>query len=79
MPTCARTSRSPTAGSGAIGDVEPVVRLMCDRVWWVRYRAGQALLKLKGMTADRLEAVRAQLGDVYARDMLEHVRAEAAI
>ncbi len=64
---------------GAIGDVEPVLRLMCDRVWWVRYRAGQALLKLKGMTADRLEAVRAQLGDVYARDMLEHVRAEAAI
>lgn len=64
---------------GAVGDVEPVVRLMCDRVWWVRYRAGQALLALKGMTADRLDAIRAQTGDVYARDMLEHVRAEAAI
>ena len=63
---------------GAVGDVEPVVRLMCDRVWWVRYRAGQALLALKGMTVDRLEMIRAQLGDVYARDMLEHVRAEAA-
>jgi HEAT repeat protein len=64
---------------GALGDVEPVLRLMCDRVWWVRYRAGQALLKLKGMTAERLESIRAQLGDVYARDMLEHVRAEASI
>jgi HEAT repeat protein len=64
---------------GAVDDAEPVVQLMCDRVWWVRYRAGQALLALKGMTAERLEAVRAQLGDVYARDMLEHVRAEAAI
>ncbi len=64
---------------GAVSDVEPVVRLMCDRVWWVRYRAGQALLKLKGMTAAHLDAVLAQLGDVYARDMLEHVRAEAAI
>jgi HEAT repeat protein len=64
---------------GGLGDVEPVVRLMCDRVWWVRYRAGQALLALKGMTSDRLEAVRAQIGDIYARDMLEHVRAEAAI
>ena len=64
---------------GALRDVEPVVRLMCDRVWWVRYRAGQALLALKGMTADRLEAIRAQMGDVYARDMLEHVRAEATI
>jgi hypothetical protein len=52
---------------------------MCDRVWWVRYRAGQALLGLKGMTAYHLEVVRAQLGDVYARDMLEHVRAEAAV
>ena len=63
---------------GGVGDVETVMRLMCDRVWWVRYRAGQALLALKGMTADRLEMIRAQLGDVYARDMLEHVRAEAA-
>ena len=63
---------------GALRDVEPVVRLLCDRVWWVRYRAGQALLALKGMTADRLEAVRGQVGDVYGRDMLEHVRAEAA-
>ncbi len=64
---------------GAIRDIEPVVRLMCDRVWWVRYRAGQALLALNGMTGDRLEAIRAQIGDVYARDMLEHVRAEASI
>jgi HEAT repeat protein len=64
---------------GDIGDVEPVVRLMCDRVWWVRYRAGQALLALKGMTAEKLEVIRAHMGDVYARDMLEHVRAEAAI
>jgi hypothetical protein len=64
---------------GSLGDAETVTRLMCDRVWWVRYRAGQALLTLKGMTADHLEMIRAQLGDVYARDMLEHVRAEAAI
>jgi HEAT repeat protein len=64
---------------GGLAETETVTRLMCDKVWWVRYRAGQALLKLKGMTADRLEAVRAQLGDAYARDMLEHVRAEAAI
>jgi HEAT repeat protein len=64
---------------GALSEVEPVIRLMCDRVWWVRYRAGQALLALKGMTPDRLEAVRAQLGDMYARDMLRHVMAEASV
>ena len=64
---------------GGLAEAETVTRLMCDRVWWVRYRAGQALLALKGMTADRLEAVRAHLTDTYARDMLEHLRAEAAI
>jgi HEAT repeat protein len=64
---------------GNLADTETVTRLMCDRVWWVRYRAGQALLKLKGMTADRLEAVRAHLTDPYARDMLAHVSAEAEI
>ncbi len=64
---------------GGLGDTETVTRLMCDRIWWVRYRAGQALLRLKGMTGERLEAVRMHLTDNYARDMLEHVRAEAAI
>ncbi len=64
---------------GGLAETGTVTQLMCDKVWWVRYRAGQALLKLKGMTADRLEAVRGQLTDAYARDMLEHVRAEAAI
>lgn len=64
---------------GALADTETVTKLMCDRVWWVRYRAGQALLRLKGMTEDRLQAIRGHLTDPYARDMLEHVRAEAAI
>jgi HEAT repeat protein len=64
---------------GGLADAETVTQLMCDRVWWVRYRAGQALLKLKGMTADRLEAVRQHLTDAYARDMLEHVCAEAVL
>lgn len=62
---------------GGVADAPTVARLMCDRVWWVRYRAGQALLRLKGMTDERLAAIRAQLGDIYARDMLEHVRAES--
>ena len=64
---------------GSLADTETVTRLMCDKVWWVRYRAGQALLKLKGMTSDRLDAVRTHLTDAYARDMLAHVAAEAAI
>ena len=90
LPKLARFAESPDADVrqslavaysrlGSLGDTETVTRLMCDRVWWVRYRAGQALLALKGMTADRLEAVRAHLTDAYARDMLAHVTAEAAI
>ena len=63
---------------GSLADAETVTRLMCDKVWWVRYRAGQALLALKGMTEDRLAAIREHLTDPYARDMLEHVRAEAS-
>ncbi len=64
---------------GSIADTVPVTHLMCDKVWWVRYRAGQALLKLKGMTATRLATERAGLTDAYARDMLAHVTAEASI
>ncbi len=63
----------------SLADTETVAQLMCDKVWWVRYRAGQALLKLKGMTADHLAAVRSHLTDSYARDMLAHVSAEAPI
>lgn len=90
LPELARFADSPDADVrqslavaygrlGGLADAETVTRLMCDRVWWVRYRAGQALLKLKGMTDDRLAAVREHLTDPYARDMLEHVRAEAVL
>ena len=64
---------------GGLGQIETLVRLMSDRVWWVRYRAAQAMLKLKNMDTDRLEAVRAGLSDPYARDMLEQARAEVAL
>ncbi len=55
-----------------------VIQLMCDPVWWVRYRAGQSLLNLLGTDSLTLETLRAQLKDPYALDMLEHVRAERA-
>jgi hypothetical protein len=62
---------------GGLGEIPTLVRLLCDPVWWVRYRAGQALLQLKGMTAARIEELRLELSDPYALDMLRHVRAEA--
>jgi HEAT repeat protein len=67
---------------GRLGDLAEtglLMSLMGDRVWWVRYRAAQAVLKLRGMNAEGLEAVRVQLTDPYALDMLEHVRAEESL
>lgn len=64
---------------GDLGQADLVLRLMSDPVWWVRYRAAQALLKLKGMDDGRLDAIRASLNDRYARDMLDQARAEAAV
>ena len=61
---------------GDLAETELLMQLMGDRVWWVRYRAAQALLKLRGMNAEALESVRARLIDPYALDMLKHVRAE---
>jgi hypothetical protein len=64
---------------GGLGEVDVLMRLMCDTVWWVRYRAGQALIQLKGMTPAGIESVRGRLTDNYALDMLDHVQAEARI
>jgi hypothetical protein len=61
---------------GDLAETELLMQLMGDGVWWVRYRAAQALLKLRGMTTEGIEAVRVRLIDPYALDMLKHVRAE---
>jgi len=67
---------------GRLGNLEQaglLVRLMGDPVWWVRYRAAQALLRLKGMDEPRLDLIRASLEDRFARDMLDQARAEASL
>jgi HEAT repeat protein len=64
---------------GDLAETELLMTLLGDRVWWVRYRAGQALLRLPGMDAAGLDTVRARLTDPYALDMLKHVRAEESL
>ena len=64
---------------GADEDRGLLVTLMSDRDWWVRYRAAQSQLMLPGNTPKRLDALRALLTDRFARDALDHVRAEQAI
>jgi HEAT repeat protein len=61
---------------GGLEDAATIVELMGDKVWWVRYRAAQALTTLRGMTRERLAVVRGSLTDRFARDMLDHVTAE---
>lgn len=90
LPELARYAESASAqvrehaaeAFGRLGGLEQealLVRLLGDRVWWVRYRAAQGLLKLTGMTRTRLDAIRDELADPYARDMLVQVRAEAEL
>jgi hypothetical protein len=64
---------------GGLDQTDVLMRLLCDPVWWVRYRSAQALIQLKGMTAAGIDAVRARLTDNYALDMLDHVQAEARV
>lgn len=64
---------------GGPGETELLMQLMCDRVWWVRYRAGQSLLSLQGTDEATLDALRSRLTDRFALDMLEQVRAEALL
>lgn len=62
---------------GSMQELDLLISLMSDPVWWVRYCAAQSLVSLRGMDSTRLDAMRRRLGDRYARDMLDHVRAEA--
>ncbi|HEY1394112.1 MAG TPA: HEAT repeat domain-containing protein [Methylibium sp.] len=64
-------------GTGA--DRGLLASLMADGDWWVRYRAAQAQLALPGTDATVVIALRRQLADRYARDILHHVLAEHAL
>jgi HEAT repeat protein len=64
---------------GALGieqDAQRLLPLLHDRVWWVRYRAAQSLLRLKG--AEGVGRLHDSESDGYAREMLERVLVEAA-
>jgi hypothetical protein len=62
---------------GDESDTQLLVQLMGDPLWWVRYRAAQSLLRVRG-SKERAAEIRPRLTDRYARDMLDHVLAEAA-
>jgi HEAT repeat protein len=69
------------AALGRLGGEEDAQRLQTmlgDPEWWVRYRAGLALVQLPFVSRQSLTALCAQLGDRFAADMLRQVLAETA-
>lgn len=64
---------------GGPEETELLMQLMGDPVWWVRYHAAHSLIRLLGLDDARLDAVRSRLTDRFARDMLDHVRAEESV
>ena len=67
---------------GRLGEPEHVdllTRMICDREWWVRYRAAQALVSLPFLGPNALRRMRDAEEDRYAADALEQAMAEAGL
>ena len=63
------TALSEIAPEDCYGDL---LRCLCDREWWVRFHAAEALYKLPGHP-DLMEDVQA-LGDRFAYEMMRYIR-----
>ena len=61
---------------GSREELQTLLQLLRDPVWWVRYHAAQALTRLHGMTPDELRLIRVKARDSFAADMLAHALAE---
>jgi HEAT repeats len=61
---------------GTAQDIPSLALLLGDPVWWVRYRAAQAIVALTRGDAQALADLRAQLKDRFALDMLAMAAAE---
>lgn len=73
-----RTQAAAALGRlGAPADRGTLARLLGDREWWVRYRAAQALLSGRFGGAEEIRTLAGGRRDRFARDIVEHVLAEA--
>ena len=64
-------------GAVAAGQEHLLIKLLSDKVWWVRYRAGQSLAQLRFLGEQELRQLRDSLEDAFAKDILDQVVAEA--
>ena len=61
------------------GEEHLLITLLSDKVWWVRYRAGQSLAALPFLSSEELWQLRYSLADEFAQDILDQVVAEMKI
>ena len=61
---------------GSKDDRDALIAPLSDSVWWVRYRAAQALAGLPFVTLDEVRQIRDSLTDRFAQDILTQVIAE---
>lgn len=61
---------------GGRDELNPLLELLRDPVWWVRYHAAQALTRLRGLEPFELETLREGARDAFAADMLGQALAE---
>ena len=64
---------------GVREDLPRLMSLMCDREWWVRYRAAQALISLPFMRRKDISEILLTLQDRFAVDILQRVLAEKEV
>lgn len=62
---------------GTADDVGRLIELLSDRVWWVRFRAAQALIELPFISNEELERLSETNEDRFACDALREALAEA--
>ena len=61
---------------GSREDRDTLIAPLSDSVWWVRYRAAQALAGLPQVTLDEVRQIRDKINDRFAKDILTQVIAE---
>jgi HEAT repeat protein len=61
---------------GSKEDRDALIPPLSDSVWWVRYRAAQALAGLPQVTLDEVRQIRDNIKDRFAQDILTQVIAE---
>lgn len=61
---------------GGRNDLQVLLVLLRDPVWWVRYHAAQAVVRLHGLGEEDLEMLHHGMRDAYASDMLAQALAE---